>query len=66
MQDLSGDFPLLLTAGSSMAAGNTLSDRQNDAMTAPGSESVNPLPDRLDNVVPVIPPMRVRNTIVRG
>jgi hypothetical protein len=52
MQDLTGKYPAGMTP-SSMSAGNTLSDSNEPAMSAPGSESVNPLPDRLDNVVDV-------------
>jgi len=52
MEDLTGKFPTALSFPS-MAGGNTIADPAGHklAMTAPGSESVNPLPDRLDNVI---------------
>jgi hypothetical protein len=57
MEDLSNllDHAGALTSGLSMSVGNTLSDSTALAMGAPGSPSVNPLPDRLDNMVPALP-----------
>jgi hypothetical protein len=46
-------YPLVLAPGS-MSGGNTLADHNEVAMSASGSESVNPVPDKLDNVVPVL------------
>lgn len=59
MQDLSGSYPLSL-APSSMSGGNTLADDPHLTMTAPGSQSVNPLPDRKDILpMPQIPGSRI-------
>jgi hypothetical protein len=67
MQDLSTRYPLSLTAGCSMAAGNTVSESHPAlAMTAIGSESINPIPTNTDNVVPVLPPRMARTVIVSG
>lgn len=54
MQDLTGRFPTHLSP-TSQSGGNTIQDPAGHAaaMTAPGSESVNPLPDRLDNVMSI-------------
>jgi hypothetical protein len=49
-----------------MSGGNTLADHNEVAMSAPGSESVNPVPDKLDNVVPVLGAPRSYRRIVRG
>lgn len=56
MEDLTGRFMSNLVP-SSMQAGNTTADDPALAMTAPGSESVLPVPDKLD----VLPMPRFSN-----
>ena len=53
MEDLSSRYPMLLAPGS-MSGSNTISDHPESALTAPGSTAVNPVPNVLDNVVPVL------------
>jgi hypothetical protein len=56
MQDLSASHEMPLAPGS-MSGGNTVDlDSYKVAFTAPGSQSVNPLPDKTDyGPLPVIP-----------
>jgi hypothetical protein len=49
MEDLTGRFMSNLVP-SSMGAGNTTADDRKWSMSAPGSPSVLPVPDRLDNL----------------
>lgn len=49
MQDLTGTFTAALSP-SSMNAGNTTADDRKLTMSAPGSVSVLPVPDKLDNL----------------
>jgi hypothetical protein len=49
MEDLTGRFMSNLVP-SSMGAGNTTADDRKWSMSAPGSPSVLPVPDRMDNL----------------
>lgn len=49
MQDLTGKFTAALSP-SSMSAGNTTADDRAITQSAPGSASVLPVPDRMDNL----------------
>lgn len=51
---LGSDDVTALTAGSCMAAGNTVTRDSDSAMTAPGSLPADPLPDRSDQADPRI------------
>jgi hypothetical protein len=54
-------------APSSMSPGNTISDDASLAMTAPGSDSINPIPDRLDDLPqPKLGTQRERTVMVHG
>jgi hypothetical protein len=51
MQDLTAKYAKIANlVPSSMSTGNTMSDDPSLAMTAPGSKTVNPKPDKLDNL----------------
>jgi hypothetical protein len=49
MDDLTGQYEAS-PAPTSQSPGNTVADRPDLAMTAPGSEPVNPVPDVVDSV----------------
>ena len=69
VDNYSDRYPMPLAPGS-MGCGNTVSTAHAEAsMTAPGSESVNPIPDRVDNAVPVLGEVTGKyrdNVTVRG
>lgn len=51
MQDLTARYAkTAVLVPSSMSTGNTMADNPELAMTAPGSKTVNPKPDRIDNL----------------
>lgn len=59
MDDLTGRFMANLVP-SSMGAGNTTADDRKWSMSAPGSPSILPVPDRMDNLpLPQIPDSQI-------